>query len=59
MYFGFRKNDVLLYLYSETRMREKLFMVDKFPIAKLLAQLPTVALDLPNGETTMLTASTE
>ncbi|WP_133469957.1 YceI family protein [Paraglaciecola marina] len=38
----------------DTRMREKLFMVDKFPTAKLIAQLPKAVLALPKGETRLV-----
>ncbi|MFT2092236.1 YceI family protein [Paraglaciecola sp. 2405UD69-4] len=38
----------------DTRMREKLFMVDKFPKAVLTAQLPKAVLDLPKGETSLV-----
>lgn len=38
----------------DTRMREKLFMVDKFPKAQLKAQLPKTVLALPKGETTLI-----
>ncbi|MEP2652438.1 MAG: YceI family protein [Paraglaciecola sp.] len=38
----------------DTRMREKLFMVDKFPTAKLIAQLPKAVLALPKGETILV-----
>lgn len=43
----------------DTRMREKLFMVDKFPSANLTAQLPDSVLNLAKGSSIALTIPAE
>lgn len=43
----------------DERMRDKLFMVDKFPSAALSAQLPQSVLDLPQGNTAHITLPAE
>jgi polyisoprenoid-binding protein YceI len=43
----------------DTRMREKLFLVDKFPTAKLTAQLPDSVLTLAKGNSMLVTLPAE
>jgi polyisoprenoid-binding protein YceI len=43
----------------DTRMREKLFLVDKFPTAKLTAQLPDSVLTLAKGNSVLVTLPAE
>lgn len=43
----------------DTRMREKLFLVDKFPTAKLTAQLPDSVLTLAKGHSVLVTLPAE
>jgi polyisoprenoid-binding protein YceI len=43
----------------DTRMREKLFLVDKFPSAKLTAQLPDSVLTLAKGSSISVTLPAE
>ena len=43
----------------DTRMREKLFLVDKFPSANLTAQLPESVLRLAKGNSILLTLPAE
>lgn len=43
----------------DTRMREKLFMVDKFPSATITAQLPESVLTLEKGQSTLVTLPAE
>ena len=43
----------------DTRMREKLFLVDKFPSAKLTAQLPDSVLNLTKGNSITVTLPAE
>lgn len=43
----------------DTRMREKLFMVDKFPTANLVAQLPDSVLTLAKGHSIKVTIPAE
>jgi polyisoprenoid-binding protein YceI len=43
----------------DTRMREKLFLVDKFPTAKLTAQLPDSVLTLAKGNSILVTLPAE
>lgn len=43
----------------DTRMREKLFMVDKFPAATLTAQLPDSVLTLEKGHSILVTMPAE
>lgn len=43
----------------DTRMREKLFLVDKFPTAILTAQLPDTVLNLAKGSSILVTLPAE
>ena len=43
----------------DTRMRDKLFLVDKFPTAKLTAQLPDSVLTLAKGNSILVTLPAE